>query len=137
MKHLILTTLVLLMVLNSAYAATSLTSESKAVKEIITARKSDFNDRMYLYIYCLANTEFQTNYEKATERCAPILNKSNAYDSKGLEDRITANVKGLHSDIKDMISCLKKEANSTSNLSDSSALSFCETMVRPTAGIAL
>ena len=133
MKHLILSTLVLFMAFNSAIAATAKSSDK--AKEIFTVSKKEFNDRMYLYIYCLANTEFQNDLTKATERCSSVLNKKNAYDSKGLEDRVTADIKPLNADIKDMLSCLSKEANSTSNLSDSSAVSFCEVMVNPTSGI--
>lgn len=136
MKNLIFSTVVLFLTLSSANAAPA-QEKNDATKEIFTANKRDYNDRMYLYLYCLANTEFQNDLEKASERCQPILNKSNAYDAKGLEDRITANVKPLNADIKDMLSCLTKEANSTSNLSDSSAISYCEVMVNPTSGIEL
>ncbi len=135
MKQLIFSTLVLLMAFNSAFAAAAKTADK--TKEILTVNKKDYNDRMFLYIYCLANTEFQNDFDKAAQRCSPILNKTNAFDSKGLDDRITADIKPLNADIKDMISCLSKEANSTSNLSDSSAVSFCEVMVKPTAGIEL
>lgn len=134
MKHLILTALVFLTGLNSTYAAR--TQPNKNITgEVLTANRKDFNDRMYLYIYCLANTEHPSDFSKATDRCAPVLDKSNAFDSKGLDDRITANIKSLHVDIKDMISCLKTEANRTSNMSDSSAVSFCVTIVKPTSGI--
>ncbi len=136
MKQMILTILVLVTTLNPAFAAPTKKSNSVA-QEIFSANKRDFNDRMYLYLNCLATTEFSNSYEKATERCSPVLNKSNALSANGLEERITADIKGLHKDIKDMISCLQTEASSTSNLSDSSAVSFCETMVKPTAGIEL
>ena len=88
-----------------------------------------------LFLTARAEDAWGNDLTKATERCSSVLNKKNAYVSKGLEDRVTADIKPLNTDIKDMLSCLSKEANSTSNLSDSSAVSFCEVMVNPTSGI--
>ncbi len=136
MKQFILTALVLLTTLNSAYAAQTKPVE-KVTQEIFSIQKKDYNERMSLYLYCLANTEHPNDVTKATEQCSKVLSKDNSFDAQGLEDRITADIKSLNADIKDMISCLSKEASSTSNLSDSSAVSFCEVMVNPTSGIEL
>lgn len=136
MKQFILTALVLLTTLNSAYAAQTKPLE-KVTKEVFSVQKKDYNERMALYLYCLANTEHTNDLTKATEKCGQVLSKENSFDAQGLEDRITADIKPLNADIKDMLSCLTKEASSTSSLSDSSAVSFCEVMVNPTSGIEL